>query len=107
MKTIVGKVLPVLTSVFYNLHGMDNAYVVSDNQKTYVDFSQISVIPEGMFVQLGNSWMAIDAINHDSFGYFFSVPSNEWSTTWTCPICKFENGLLSMECEICGYRVGG
>ena len=104
MKTILLKMVPVLMSVFCTLHGVDKECVVSDNKKTYVDLNQISVIPEGIFVQLGNGWMAIDAIYHDSLGYFFSAPSNEWKTTWTCPICNFENGILSRECEVCGYR---
>jgi hypothetical protein len=71
MKTILLKILPVLMSVFCTLHGVDKEYVISDNQKTYVDLSQISIIPEGVFVQLGNGWMAIEALYHDSFGYFF------------------------------------
>jgi len=106
MKTILLKMLPVLMSVFCTLHGVDKEYVVSDNQKTYVDLSQISVIPEGIFVQLGKGWLAIDALYHDSLGYFFSAPSNEWDTTWTCPKCKFVNGPLRMSCKECGYRYG-
>jgi len=103
MKTIVLKMLPVLMSVFCTLHAVDKDCAVSENQKIYVDLSQINVVPEGIFVQLGNDWKTIDAIYHDASGYFFTGPS-EWSFIWTCPNCGEENAIFRTECKNCGYK---
>lgn len=104
MKKVLLRVLPGLMVFFSIAHGFEKNLGASANQKIYVDPNQVTIAPEGIFVQLGNDWIATDAVYHDSSGCYISGVSNEWSFYWTCPECGHENSPFNRSCEECGYK---
>ncbi len=72
----------------------------SDTGKRYVHLDQVALTAEGIFVELDGTWVLTSALERDDSGLFVS----EWSITWTCPKCQYENGPFSRSCVKCGYK---
>jgi len=72
-------------------------------EKVYVQPDQISITGDGIFVYVGNVWLAAKALHADAAGVFARGPDVDW--TWTCP-CGEENSVFRASCKKCGRRHG-
>lgn len=69
-------------------------------EKMYVNPDQVSIEPNGIFVNVQEKWFMAEALYADTNGiYFTSASSSDWSIYWKCPYCGYINGPLDNRCQ--------
>lgn len=68
-----------------------------------LSYEDLEICREGIFLNHHGQSIQLRGIIQDSSGNLFGS-TNEWSFTWRCPKCKYENGTFSKTCAKCGYR---
>jgi len=77
---------------------------IDSRDKTYVQPEQIAFSGGGIFVLLGNAWLATESIHADASGMYVTTLADSKFFGWKCPRCGHENSSLVNMCEKCGYR---
>lgn len=72
-------------------------------EKIYVHPNQISISEQGIFVYVGNEWLAAESLHADASGVYAGVSADLW--TWKCSYsdCGATNSAFSPnKCSSCG-----
>jgi len=100
------KYISLFLATIYSLSGgycFEGSKIDSCN-KTYVQPEQISFSDGGIFVLLGNAWLATESVHADASGMYVTNIVDSKFFGWKCPKCGYENSSLVNMCAKCGHR---
>ena len=69
----------------------------SNEEIIVIDLENLEINEEGIFFNQNGQWTQIRSLAQDSEGKLLG--STDWSFTWKCPQCDYENNPFRKKCN--------
>lgn len=86
-----------------NQVSQDYSQAESENGLYPLTYEDLEISRDGIFLNLHGRSIQLRGVLQDSDGNLFGTTS-DWSITWKCPKCKYQNSPIRNTCAGCGYR---
>lgn len=93
---------------FLNAHELgineEGSNFPSQEQKCYIAFDQLRIIPGGLFISLdANTTLSVNEMHLDNQGFYYL---EEEGVSWICQWCGALNPLSNSSCQRCSESYG-
>lgn len=75
----------------------------TEERRVPIALENLEIHEDGIFLNHHGQWIRLSAIVQDNEGNLLGT-ADEWSITWQCPKCGYENNAFRRTCKGCGYK---